>query len=207
MSPEFLIVFEQEIKLVAERLENARAALAMEESRHGSEKLRIRIKYVERLLSTLRSSRNDLLAAFSAPDEMDTKFTKWSAAYEECRAAQDKMHAAEKQAITARAAVIPLQDAVILAEREVVMQKQIPLPRFATEPEIRRNRELVEQLEQAYAVALAKSQESARERDALHSNWIAAASEFDALCFKERMLRLPGEPAPYKGVGELNAVR
>jgi predicted ATPase len=192
----FFLACDAEIAQLDVRIVKQQAALNIEESREMAELLRVRIKALEKLVETVKSSRNTILIASLAVKETEGKFIRWRAVCAEARAAHDEMAQLARELETAQAACIPAQNAIALAEAELLNQQRIPLPQFATQPEKARAKAAEDKLRKQYEGAVAKLRELAGVRDEINRGWVTAAKKYDELCFRERMSRLPsGEPA------------
>ena len=202
----FFAACEEQLGEITASIAEAQGALSAEEDRERAELLRVRIKYLEKLLEVVKSFRSETLRASAAVGEMEARFIRWHALCADARVAQDKMEALAINVESARLACVPAQNDVAIAEAAFGKQQRTPLPRFATEPEIRRAKAVEDELRKKYDGAIAKLGELARVRDETHAAWVKAAKAFDEACFHERMSRLPDEPPAYKSPGELRHV-
>ena len=148
--------FEAQIAATESAIAATRELLQDEEGRDNAEQLRVRIKYSEKLLAAVTNGRNAILAASFAVGEMEAKFIRWRAICDEARAAEAEMHRIEQEFGPARDACVPAENLVAHAEAELQEHRNVPLPRFATEPE--RGRKAAEEEKLRLALEEARAQ-------------------------------------------------
>ena len=195
MSPTLAQAFNAEVGALKAEIETERAGLEVQEDREKSERSRIRIRFLAKQLEAMQAAQSSITRTADEVQSMPLRWDRWRALCREARAAKDEMEEFEKKLSPARAAVTEGANDVARAEYALAVAQQAPLPAFATQQEIRRKEDQVRKLVEASQAAIENVKRLATSRDGLEQAFFNVRTKFENLQFRERMARLPDDPA------------
>ena len=192
-------VLQEEIALLTVKISAEREALEIEEDRERAELLRVRIRFVEQLLTAVEDARATIISASAQIGQMEQRFLQWRGICNELEPAKAEADALATKMQEAQHAVAIAQGEFDRAEQslETFRNRRAPLPDLASEPEKRKYL----QAEQKFHAKILAARENVRAcADAggqLQSQWLEATKKLNTLLFQERHARLPEEkPKP-----------
>jgi hypothetical protein len=188
----FTITCLEQIAALDKEMHAQQKALESEEDREASEIIRVRLRSLRRLRSTLDNAALSVRAAVESIDHDETKHSRWFVLCRAARTAEDEAQELAKQLRVARESVAPFEAKVFGANDRLSRHKLTPLPQYATHAEISEKETQTKQLQAEYDAAHREFLDAVRKRDALENSWRRAANNFESAAFAERM----GRPRP-----------
>jgi hypothetical protein len=203
----FVAAFEGQRAAIENHIALANSELQAEESRDNSERIRTRIRYLSRLLELVRKTQFEIIMAASDVNAMDERYQRWIGIRDEARSFKEQMDQAEYEYEAVKEAVVPKENSMREAEYELHEYQAQPLPMYATEKEKRLKTEGEQKLRAALEDAQANYRDAKGKWEQVRGRWMEARDRFNDAAWRERQARLPGDPEPHRGVGQLSAVR